>query len=140
MGIIRELPADQIEALLHRAVIGRIACCAHGKTGNSRPYLVPLAFAYDGHSIYAHTGPGRKLDFMRAQPDVTFEVDEGSASDMWKSVIADASFEEIADEPDRMAALRLLYPDTPQSPILGKMTVVFRLRITAKSGRYETPD
>ena len=97
MGTIHVLPDDQIEALLHRSIIGRIACCAHGKTGDGRPYLVPLAYGYDGENIYAHSGPGRKLDFMRAEPRVTFEVDEGtrptngrassSKRPMWRSPI-----------------------------------------------------
>lgn len=138
MGTIRVLPDDEIEALLHRAVIGRIACCAHGATGDGRPYLVPLAFGYDGVNIYAHSGPGRKLDFMRAEPNVTFEVDEGEASDQWRSVIVEATFAEITDGLERDMALRTLYPSPSPIPDLGAMTIVFKLEITAKSGRFET--
>ncbi len=139
MGTIRLLPDDEIEALLHRAVIGRIACCAHGATGDGRPYLVPLAFGYDGTNIYAHSGPGRKLDFMRAEPKVTFEVDEGEAPDRWRSVIVEATFAEITDAQERGIALRTLYPPPNPIPDLGVMTTVFKLEITAKSGRFETP-
>ena len=32
-------------------------------------------------------GPGRKLDLMRAEPRVSFEVDERKAPDRWRSVI-----------------------------------------------------
>ena len=81
MGVIRVLSDDQIEDLLRTAIVGRIACCAHGEPGDGRPYLVPLAYGYDGESIYAHSGPGRKLDFMRAEPRVTFEVDRADARD-----------------------------------------------------------
>ena len=102
MGTIRELPAEEIEALLRTAIVGRIACCGHGATGDGRPYLVPLAYGYDGDAVYAHSGPGRKLDLMRAEPRVTFEVDEAEAPDRWRSVIAEGTFEEI----DRPAAAR----------------------------------
>src|SRR5688572_25374324 len=95
MGTIRLLPADEIEALLRSAIVGRIACCGHGAAGDGRPYLVPLAFGYDGESIYAHSAPGRKLDLMRVEPRVTFEVDEAQAPDRWRSVIAEGTFEEI---------------------------------------------
>jgi uncharacterized protein len=139
MGTIRVLPAEGIEALLRTAVVGRIACCGHGLSGDGRPYLVPLAYGYDGESIYAHSGPGRKLDLMRAEPRVTFEVDEAEASDRWRSVIAEGTFEEIDDPQQRGAALAVIY-GSAAIPDLGGQTVVFRIRLTSRSGRYETPD
>jgi len=139
MGQIHILPPGEIEELLHSAVIGRIACCAHGASGDGRPYLVPLAYGYDGENVYAHSGPGRKLDFMRAEPRVTFEVDEGTAPDCWRSVIVEATFAEITDPAEREHALRTLYPPPNPIPDLGSMTTVFKLAITAKSGRYEVP-
>ncbi len=93
MGVIRVLPDNEIEALLHQAVIARLACCSHD--GDGRPYLVPLPCFYDGVALYALTGPGTKLRMMRANPLVTIEVDVGEASDRWKSVIAEGVFEEL---------------------------------------------
>lgn len=140
MGTIHILPDDQIESLLRTAIVGRIACCGHGAAGDGRPYLVPLAYGYDGHSVYAHSGPGRKLDLMRAEPRVTFEVDEATAPDQWRSVIAEGTFEEITDPAERSAALQTIYPPPATIPDLGAATVVYRIRLTARSGRYETPD
>ncbi|MGH2616448.1 MAG: pyridoxamine 5'-phosphate oxidase family protein [Thermomicrobiales bacterium] len=140
MGTIHELPPEAIEELLHTSIVGRIACCGHGRTGDGRPYVVPLAYGYDGESIYAHSGPGRKLDFMRAEPRVTFEVDQAEAPDRWRSVIAEGSFEEVDDPRQRDAALRVIYRPPAIIPELGAHTVVFRIRLTARSGRYETPD
>jgi len=139
MGTIRILPPEEIEQLLRTAIVGRIACCGHGAVGDGRPYLVPLAYGYDGEAVYAHSGPGRKLDLMRAEPRVTFEVDEAQASDRWRSVIAEGIFEEIADPRRRSAALAVIYGPAA-IPDLGSQTVVFRLRLTARSGRHETPD
>src|ERR671917_571359 len=124
MGTIRELSAEGIEALLRTAIVGRIACCGHGRTGDGRPYLVPLAYGYDGEAVYAHSGPGRKLDLMRSEPRVTFEVDEAEAPDRWRSVIAEGTFEEIADPRQRDAALQVIYGPTA-IPDLGTQTVVF---------------
>jgi nitroimidazol reductase NimA-like FMN-containing flavoprotein (pyridoxamine 5'-phosphate oxidase superfamily) len=140
VGIIRVLPPDDIESLLRSAIVGRIACCAHGDVGDGRPYLVPLAYGYDGEAVYAHSGPGRKLDLMRAEPRVTFEVDHADASDRWRSVIAEGEFEEILDREQRLRALRVIYPEPADIPELGPQTVVFRIRLAARSGRYETPD
>src|SRR5215831_3536175 len=98
VGRISELPPDEIEELLRTAIVGRIACCAHGIEGNDgRPYVVPLAYGYDGEAIYAHSGVGRKIRTMRAQPLVSVEVDEAEASDRWRSVIAEGVYEELSD-------------------------------------------
>ena len=140
MGIIRVLPDAAIEELLRSAIVGRIACCGHGVVGDGRPYLVPLAYGYDGEAIYAHSGPGRKLDLMRSESRVTFEVDAADAPDRWRSVIAEGTFEEIANPRRRDEALRIIYPPPMNVPALGEQTVVFRIRLTARSGRYETPD
>ena len=140
MGVIRVLPPDGIDELLRTAIVGRIACCAHGEVGDGRPYLVPLAYGYDGEAVYAHSGPGRKLDLMRTEPRVTFEVDHAEAPDRWRSVIAEGEFEEITDPDRRSHALRVIYPAPAAVPDLGSHTVVFRIRLTARSGRYETPD
>jgi nitroimidazol reductase NimA-like FMN-containing flavoprotein (pyridoxamine 5'-phosphate oxidase superfamily) len=140
MGVIRVLPPDEIEQLLRTAIVGRIACCGHGTVGDGRPYVVPLAYGYDGEAIYAHSGPGRKLDFMRAEPRVSFEVDTAEAPDRWRSVIAEGTFEEITAPDEREHALRTIYPPPATLPALGAMTVVFRIRLTARSGRYELPE
>jgi nitroimidazol reductase NimA-like FMN-containing flavoprotein (pyridoxamine 5'-phosphate oxidase superfamily) len=140
VGTIHVLPDDGIEDLLRTSIVGRIACCGHGAAGEGRPYLVPLAYCYDGESIYAHSGPGRKLDLMRAEPRVTFEVDTAEASDRWRSVIAEGTFEEIHDPERRQQALSIMYRPPAEIPTLEPEIVVYRIRITHRSGRYETPD
>lgn len=138
MGHIYPLPDEKIEELLHGAIVGRIACCDH--SGDGRPYLVPLAFGYDGHSLFAHSGPGRKLDLMRANPLVSIEVDEATASDRWSSVVAEGTFVEITNTDERESALRVIYPELISIPDLSPVIVVFRIDLTAKSGRFELPD
>ena len=140
MGRIDNLPADQIEELLRTAIVGRIACCAHGVDGgDGRPYVVPLAYGYDGRAVYAHSGLGRKIRMMRAQPLVTVEVDEAEAPDRWRSVIAEGEYEELSQPAAREHALSLIYPDPANRPILDEQTIFYRIRLTAKSGRYEVP-
>ena len=134
MGVIRDLPADQIEELLRTAIVGRIACSHPAKP---RPYLVPLSYGYDGAAIYAHTGSGTKLTYMRANPLVTIEVDSAEAADHWQSVVAEGTFEELSGE-DRERAWNVIYPEAV--PECGTMTVIFRIALTSKSGRYERPE
>ena len=136
MGIIRHLEPAGIEELLGRSIVGRIACNAAG----DRPYLVPLAYTYDGESIYAVSGPGRKIDLMRADPRVSFEVDRVESSDTWQSVVAEGEFEEVTDPDEIQMAVGLLEGATGVSVVMGDHSIVFRLRLTAKSGRYELPE
>jgi hypothetical protein len=59
-------------ALLQRASEGRLATC-----GNDRPYITPVNFVYDDYSIFIHTGfKGRKLDNIKSNPYVCFEISE----------------------------------------------------------------
>ncbi len=138
MGVIRVLPKDRIEALLREAVIARLACCAHDSGG--RPYLVPLPCFYDGESLVALSGPGTKIRIMRANPLVTIEVDTGEASDRWSSVIAEGVYEEIEAADERKRALDLIEAATGQPQAIDAETILFRIRLTAKSGRYELPE
>jgi nitroimidazol reductase NimA-like FMN-containing flavoprotein (pyridoxamine 5'-phosphate oxidase superfamily) len=138
MGVIAVLPDDEIEELLRTALVGRIACCAHGvEGGDGRPYVVPLAYGYDGDAIYAHSGAGRKIRLMRAQPLVSFEVDRAVASDRWQSVIAEGIYDEITGADERDRALRIIYPNSV--PDLDPETIVYRICLTTKSGRHEIP-
>ena len=137
MGVIRVLPEDEIEELLRAAVIARLACCSHD--GDGRPYLVPLPCFYDGDALYALSGPGTKLRMMRANPLVTVEVDTGEGSSRWQSVIADGGFEEVTEPAGREHALAVIAAGCGEAPELGAHSVLFRIRLTAKSGRYELP-
>jgi nitroimidazol reductase NimA-like FMN-containing flavoprotein (pyridoxamine 5'-phosphate oxidase superfamily) len=140
MGSIFVLGPEGIEDLLRTALVGRIACCDHGATGgDGRPFLVPLAYGYDGESVYAFSSVGRKIHIMRAQPLVTFEVDFAVAEDRWSSVIADAVYEELTTEAERNRALEIIAKGGPRPEVTDE-TVIYRLRLTAKSGRFEVPD
>ncbi len=136
MGVIHHLDADGIEALLAHSIVGRIAC----NQPDDRPYLVPLAYAYDGESVYAVSGPGRKLDLMRLDPRVSFEVDSVEQSDRWQSVVAEGEFEEVTDADEIQMAIALLEGATGVPVEMGAHSVVFRLRLTEKSGRFEAPN
>ena len=137
MGVIRVLPDDGIEALLNESVICRLACAA--PEFGARPYLVPLPCFYDGDGLVALSGPGLKIRVMRANPLVTVEVDRGTAPDRWESVVAEGEYEELTEGASRAAALESIARMSGETPVLADDTTVFRIRLTAKSGRYEQP-
>lgn len=60
----------QMEAILRSESIGHLALTHDGEL-----YLVPLNYTYDSGRILFHCAlTGRKLDMIRAQPNVCFEV------------------------------------------------------------------
>ncbi len=151
--MLGELSEIQIETLLRSETVGRIGCHADGVT-----YVVPVSYAYEDGCAYCHTSAtGQKARMMRANPAVCFEVDHVENLANWQSVVAQATFEELAgDEADRALQLLLdrfrpliasatgagpghgLDPtEAHRADTAGIATMVFRLRLGARTGRFE---
>jgi uncharacterized protein len=150
--MIGTLDSPAIEALLESEVVGRIGCHAGGRT-----YVIPVSYVYADGSVYGHTSEGRKIDMMRENPQVCFEVDRVVGAMHWDSVVADATFEELTAE-DAQHAFGLLIerlvplmaadgaardgsadgerPGTPMD-LASARPVVFRLVLGERTGRCQ---
>ena len=63
---------DEMEAILDRAEVGRIALC-----DGSTPYIVPLNFLYvEGKIVFHSAWKGKKFDLLAENPRCCFEVDK----------------------------------------------------------------
>lgn len=133
--MVGHLCQEEIEAVLQRRTLGRI-----GYYLGDSPSIVPVTFAYDQSCVYVASGPGQKIDAMRARPDVCFEVDEINAAGIWRSVIADGAYEELTSEADRCAALtrinRVLPVHIPCAQAAPDAVIVFRIRLLEMTGRF----
>ena len=148
-SMIGELKAEEIERFLASEMTGRIGCHAEGKT-----YVVPVTYVYDSGSVYGHTARGLKVQMMRRNPDVCFEVDRVEDIGHWRSVIAQGRYEELqggeairamdlliqrltplaADESSHPSyVLRAVEPAKAD----GRGVILFRIRLTEKTGRFE---
>ena len=90
--IIRSLSRQECTKLLESNRLGRLACADDGQ-----PYIVSIFYAYADDHLYAFTLPGRKLDTMRANPNVALLVEEFGQAREWRSVVAEGRFEELPD-------------------------------------------
>jgi nitroimidazol reductase NimA-like FMN-containing flavoprotein (pyridoxamine 5'-phosphate oxidase superfamily) len=108
--MIYDLNKAQMERLLESQAVGRLGVCADGRT-----YVVPLCYVYRDGSIIGHSGHGMKVEMMRENPSVCFEVDEVTDLANWRSVIVWGRFEELRGEPAK-SALSLLV--TRLSPLI----------------------
>ena len=59
-----------IDEVLNKALYGNLGLCDNGE-----PYIVPINFAWSDNKIWLHCATeGRKLDIIRANPKVCFQV------------------------------------------------------------------
>ena len=149
--MIGRLTHQQIEEVLRENVVGRIAC-SEGK----KIYVVPVNYIYDGKHIIAHSVMGMKIEMMRKNPQVCFEVDEMKNFTNWKSVIVWGEYQELHDERDRYYAMKLFVDrmirmkisETAIPPEISEQRVhprspgnikpiVYRIVISESTGRYE---
>jgi len=147
-----DLDNAEIESILHDNVLGRIGCHSNNTT-----YIVPISYAYDGEFIYALTQEGLKVNIMRENHEVCFEVEDITDMGNWKTIICWGEYEELTEMKERRHALELLndrqlphvtsattkisssWPFRPDN-IESIPGVVFRIRISKKTGKYEKQD
>ncbi len=150
--MIGKLTEEKIEEVLEKNVLGRIGC-----HNGSRTYVVPINYVYDGKYIIGHSVAGLKIDMMRKNPQVCFEVDEMKSFTNWKSVIAWGEYQELKEERERYAAMKLfvdrmmrlkisetaLPPEVAESRIHPRSPgnikpIIYRIVVTEKTGRFES--
>jgi nitroimidazol reductase NimA-like FMN-containing flavoprotein (pyridoxamine 5'-phosphate oxidase superfamily) len=148
--MLGELNRSEIQQILGKQAVGRIGCHANGRT-----YIVPITYVYDGQAgIYFHSLDGLKIQMMRANPSVCFEVDVVYDLANWQSVIAWGRFEELTGEAAASGLELVLngllpfitgetttpsrgrsassYPDKSKSEV-----IVARLELVEMTGRFE---
>lgn len=100
--MIGTLTTQEINEVLTRGIVGRIGC-SDGK----KLYVVPINYVFDGKFIIAHSLEGMKINMMRKNPEVCFEVDEMKDLSNWRSVIVWGIYQELKEERERYAAMKL---------------------------------
>jgi nitroimidazol reductase NimA-like FMN-containing flavoprotein (pyridoxamine 5'-phosphate oxidase superfamily) len=147
--MLGELNDVEIKNILSSQVVGRIAC-----TDGVHPYIVPVTYTYDGQYIYGQTTAGKKLDMLRKNPNVCFEIDLMIDMRNWQSIIVYGKFEEMSNA-DATKVRQILYDrifslsasttvhsfgEEPVQKIEegGKaLPVLYRISISKITGRFE---
>lgn len=149
--MLRQLTNEEIEEVLRNNLLGRIGC-SNGK----KIYVVPVNYVYDGQYIFAHSREGLKIDMMRSNPDVCFEVDEVQNFTNWRSVVLWGVYQELTDERSRYNVMkafteRMIHIKTSITTQLANVSeasidsfqylstkpVIYRIVINERSGRFE---
>lgn len=143
------------------AIMKRCEVCRLGMSDDGKPYVVPMSFGYefDGSALtlYFHCAKeGKKLDILRKNPFVCFEMDRGHAlikgvracdySYQYESVIGFGQAVFVEEHQEKQYAFRKImaqYAETEDFDFLPKETglvTIFKVTAddyTAKSNRNE---
>lgn len=144
-----KLSQKEAKEFLKNNIYGHLGCHASGKT-----YVVPISYAYNGKNIYCHTHEGMKIDMMRENSSVCFQVQAIDSLANWKSVIIQGTFRELITLERKKGIKALIerhvpavvtetvkispdwpFTDTEHIEIPG---IIFSISVDDISGRFET--
>lgn len=147
--MLGKLNETEIENLLLSQSVGRI-----GYTDGKRPYITPVTYVYDGENIIGQTKEGMKLEIIRKNANVCFEVDVMTSMNNWQSVVASGKFQELAGKEAEKAreylfehVLTLMTGSCihqHQHDVTGKVDdgnrikpIMYQIKIKQTTGRFE---
>jgi nitroimidazol reductase NimA-like FMN-containing flavoprotein (pyridoxamine 5'-phosphate oxidase superfamily) len=148
--MLGKLSEKQIDDLVTRQVTGRIGCVE-----NNKAYIVPINYFYKNSTIYAHSAAGKKIDTMRKNPHVCFQVDQIDSIFRWQSAILWGTYEEITDPEKKHQAMQGIihwlmplvesptgHPSHAIAAVQADLDridlIVYKINITEKTGRFES--
>ncbi|HMI55994.1 MAG TPA: pyridoxamine 5'-phosphate oxidase family protein [Gemmatimonadaceae bacterium] len=85
--VFRELSRDEIEAMLLRNKVGRLAFSFHDRVD-----IQPIHYAYERGWLYGRTSEGEKIAAITHNQWIAFEVDEVTDVFDWRSIVIHGSF------------------------------------------------
>lgn len=141
----------EIEAILRKAKVCRIAMCEGNK-----PYVVPVLPGYEDNALYFHSATeGKKVEMLRANPRVCFEVDIDvevvlgkapcASSVKYRSVIGWGRAEFVEGEEEKAKALDVImrhhggsfmdYAGSPEAKKAMSRVAVVKIEIEKMTGK-----
>jgi len=104
----------ELEKILNRGAVVRIAMAS-----SDEPYLVPMSYGYHNGYLYLHSATeGKKIDMIRNNPHICFEVSEGIElvsgeeacrfGTSYRSVIGMGKVEILQSSEEKRAGLQVL--------------------------------
>jgi nitroimidazol reductase NimA-like FMN-containing flavoprotein (pyridoxamine 5'-phosphate oxidase superfamily) len=83
----REMSRDEVEAMLLRNRVGRLAFSLHDRVD-----VQPIHYIYERGWLYGRTSEGEKITALEHNQWVAFEVDEVTDLFDWRSIVLHGSF------------------------------------------------
>ena len=113
---VEVMATGEMTALLLRVGFGHLGC-----TRDDHPYVVPMHYAYDGQELYFLTTEGTKTEFIAANHEVCFQVEEVTDPSNWRSVMLIGNAKRITQPDEAERAMQLISERNPTlTPALNK--------------------
>ena len=140
---IRSLSRAEIDAILARNHVGRVAYSLHDRVD-----IEPIHYVYGEGVLYGRTSAGSKLTTLKHRPWVAFEVDETEDLFDWRSVVVHGAMYGVEDGEDAaehrtyartLERVRSLVPEAllDDDPV-PQRSVLFRIHVDKATGREAT--
>jgi nitroimidazol reductase NimA-like FMN-containing flavoprotein (pyridoxamine 5'-phosphate oxidase superfamily) len=138
---VEPMAKGEMTALLQRVGFGHLGC-----TRDGHPYVVPMHYAYDGQQLYFFTTEGTKTEFIAANHEVCFQVEEITDASNWRSVMYIGQAHKLIKPDETEHAMQLISERNPTlTPALNKTemgawhrlnkTAIYRVEPSALYGR-----
>jgi len=138
---VEGMSKGETQALLLRARYGHLGCSRDG-----HPYVVPMNYAYDSQDLYFFTTEGTKTQFIAANCEICFQVEEITDASNWRSVMLIGEAHKITRPDDMELAMQLIAERNPTlTPALNKTDIgawhrlnkvaIYRVKPSAIYGR-----
>lgn len=139
---VKDMSRGEMLALLLRGGYGHLGC-----SRDNHPYVVPMHYAFDSQALYFFTTDGTKTEFMAANHEVCFQVEEVTDARRWRSVMLTGRAERVTGDEEMERAMQLITERNPMLvPALNETRVgawkrpgkiaVYRVRPEAIYGRH----
>lgn len=147
--MLGKLNSEEIEKVFEENILGHLGCHVDGLT-----YIIPISYAYEDGCVWGRTFEGMKMNIVRKNPAVCFQVETIRGQSNWHSVIGWGQFDELTEHEEKDKALKiLLQKRTPSvSTVMTKFSaewpfvdvdsdhvpgIFFKILLTEKTGRFE---
>lgn len=132
-GTMEEMTDEEIRLLLDQAQVAHVGLARDG-----RAYVIPVFFAFDGETLWFHSHPGLKAEYLDATEEACATVTAVETEQVWASVQAFGPVEEVEIDRERRQAMDALL-ERPSPPHLEdedpEELFFWRLTPTRLSGR-----
>jgi len=138
--IFREMPREEIEEVLLRNKVGRLAFSFHDRVD-----IQPIHYVYERGWLYGRTSEGDKIASLTHNQWIAFEVDEVEDIFEWRSIVIHGSFwilhpagspraEELWKKASELVSRIVPGSLTEQDPV-GFRQTLFRIAVSDVRGR-----
>ena len=122
---VKAMSRPEIVALLRRGKAGHLGC-----SRDNHPYVVPMNYAFDSECLYFFTTEGTKTEYIAANSEVCFQVEEVADVRSWSSVMALGPAERIHKLQEMEYAMRLIAERNPTlEPAVNETKIGSRRRL-----------